>query len=93
MSEQSGIAALMPSGTEIMFLTLQGSGMFFSVCGMVGMALMLGPLNSIIPGIEFGYMFDSKLYAVLSCFGLTVIGGSFDFIANAKLKEIDKQKL
>ena len=86
MSEKTGLASVVPGGKEIGFMVIRGFGLFLSVSGMVGMALILGPLNHIIQDIEFTLVFGSKLPAFFSCFGLAVVGGALDFVANLGLK-------
>ena len=92
MSEKTGLTSIVPSGKEIGFMVIRGFGLFLSVSGMVGMALILGPLNHIIQDMEFTLVFGSKLPAFFSCFGLAVLGGALDFFANLGLKNLEKQK-
>ena len=94
MSEKTGLQSIMPSGKEIGFMALRGFGLFLSVSGMVGMTLILGPLNHIILDLDLSYtlVFGNKASAFFSCMGLAVIGGALDFFANLGLKGIEKQK-
>ena len=41
MSEKIGAKSIIPSGKEIGFMVIRGFGLFLSVSGMVGMALIL----------------------------------------------------
>ena len=90
MAQESGLKALMPSGKEIAWMVVRGFGMFLSVSGMVGMALILGPLNHIMLDLDFGLVFGSKPPAFFSCMGLAVLGGALDFFANRGLKSLEK---
>ncbi len=94
MSEKTGLQSIMPSGKEIGFMVVRGFGLFLSVSGMVGMTLILGPLNHIIQDLDLSYtlVFGSKLPAFFACMGLAVVGGALDFFANLGLKGIEKQK-
>jgi len=91
MSEKTGSTSIVPSGKEIGFMVIRGFGLFLSVSGMVGMALILGPLNHIMQDLEFTLVFGSKLPAFFSCFGLAVLGGALDFFANLGLKNLEQQ--
>lgn len=90
MSEKSGLKSIVPGGREIGFMVLRGFGLFLSVSGMVGITLILGPLNHIVQDLEFTLVFGSKPPAFFACFGLTVVGGTMDFIANLGLKALEK---
>ena len=90
MSEKKGIKSIMPGGKAIGFMVIRGFGMFLSVSGMVGITLVLGPLNSIIKDLTFTPVFDSKAYAFLFCFLMTVVGGALDFLANMGLKKVEE---
>ena len=92
MSEQTGLKAIIPSGKEIGFMVIRGFGLFLSVSGMVGMALILGPLNHILLDLDFTLVFGSKPPAFFSCMGLAVVGGALDFFANLGLKGLEKQQ-
>lgn len=92
MSEKTGLNSIIPSGKEIGFIVIRGFGLFLSVSGMVGMALILGPLNHILQDMEFTLVFGSKLPAFFSCLGLAVVGGALDFFANRGLKGLEKQR-
>jgi len=84
--------SIVPSGKEIGFMVVRGFGLFLSVSGMVGMALILGPLNHILLDMEFTLVFGSKPPAFFSCMGLAVVGGALDFFANMGLKGLEKQR-
>ncbi len=90
MSEKTGLKSIVPGGKEIGFMVLRGSGLFLSVSGMVGMTLILGPLNHILQDLEFTLVFGSKPPAFLACLGLAVAGGAMDFFANRGLKALEK---
>jgi hypothetical protein len=94
MSEKTGLQSIMPSGKEIGFMVVRGFGLFLSVSGMVGMTLILGPLNHIIQDLDLSYtlVFGSKLPAFFACMGCAIVGGALDFFANLGLKGIEKQK-
>ena len=89
MSEKTGLKALMPSGKEIGFLVLEGFGLFLTVSGMVGITLILGPLNHILQDLEFTLIFGSKPPAFLVCFAACVVGGAMDFFAKRGLKGLE----
>ncbi len=93
MSSPTGSASIVPSGKEVGLMVVRGFGMFLSVSGMAGMALILGPLNHILQDMEFTLVFGSKPPAFFSCLGLAVVGGALDYFANIGLKAIDRQKM
>lgn len=78
-----------PSGKEIGFMALQGFGMFFTITGMAGISLILGPLNQIVR-FDFTTLFGNVLYDFLFCILLCVIGGAISFISDAFIKSIEK---
>lgn len=78
-----------PSGKEIGFMALQGFGMFFTITGMAGISLILGPLNQIVR-FDFTTLFGNVLYDFLFCILLCVIGGAISFISDALIKSIEK---
>ncbi len=90
MSEGKSGKSIIPSGKEIGFMVVRGFGLFLSVSGMAGIALVLGPLNSIIKDLTFTPIFDSKGYAFLFCLLMAVVGGALDFFANLGLKRIEE---
>ncbi|MCK4362739.1 MAG: hypothetical protein KAW13_05605 [Dehalococcoidia bacterium] len=92
MSEKTGLNSIIPSGKEIGFIVIRGFALFLSVSGMVGMALILGPLNHILQDMEFTLVFGSKAAAFFSCLGLAVVGGALDFFANLGIKGLEKQR-
>jgi hypothetical protein len=92
MSEKMGLKSIIPSWKEIGFMVVRGFGLFLSVSGMVGMTLILGPLNHIIQDLDINYtlVFGSKPPAFFACMGLAVVGGALDFFANLGLKGLEK---
>ena len=92
MSEKTGLMSIIPSGKEIGFMVIRGFGLFLSVSGMVGMTLILGPLNHILQDMEFTMVFASKPPTFFACMGLAVVGGALDFFANMGLKGLEKQQ-
>jgi hypothetical protein len=90
MSQGKSGKSIIPSGKAIGFMVIRGFGLFLSVSGMVGIALVLGPLNSIIKDLTFTLVFDSKGYAFLLCLLMAVVGGALDFVANLGLKRIEE---
>ena len=90
MSQKKSGKSIIPSGKEIGFMVVRGFGLFLSVSGMAGIALVLGPLNSIIKDLTFTPIFDSKGYAFLFCLLMAVVGGALDFFANLGLKRIEE---
>jgi len=89
MSEKTGLQAIMPSGKEVGLMVLGGFGLFLTVSGMVGITLILGPLNHILQDLEFTLVFGSKPPAFLVCFALCVVGGAMDFFAKRGLKGLE----
>ena len=89
MSQKKGIKSIIPSGKAIGFMVVRGFGLFLSVSGMAGIALLLGPLNSVIKDLTFTPVFESKGYAFLFCLLMAVVGGALDFFANIGLKKIE----
>ncbi len=92
MSGSSGLASIVPGGREVGLMVVRGFGLFLSVSGMVGMALILGPLNHILQDLEFTLVFGSKPPAFFSALGLAVAGGALDYFANLGLKAIERKK-
>jgi hypothetical protein len=90
MSQKKSGKSIIPSGKEIGFMVVRGFGLFLSVSGMAGIALVLGPLNSIIKDLTFTPIFDSKGYAFLFCLLMAVVGGALDFLANLGLKRLEE---
>jgi hypothetical protein len=90
MSQKKGIKSIIPSGKAIGFMVVRGFGLFLSVSGMAGIALLLGPLNSVIKDLTFTPVFESKGYAFLFCLLMAVVGGALDFFANIGLKKIEE---
>ncbi len=78
-----------PSGKQIGFMALQGFGMFFTITGMAGISLILGPLNLIVK-FEFTTMFGNVIYDFLFCIFLCVIGGAISFVSDAFIKDLSK---
>ena len=71
----------------ILFMVVKGFGRFVSVVGLVGIAFVTGPLDTIV---EFGFtpIFGDKLLAFVLCFLLTVIGGAIEFFGDAFIKHL-----
>lgn len=90
MSQSKGSKSIVPSGKAIGFMVVRGFGLFLSVSGMAGIALVLGPLNSVIKDLTFTPVFESKAYAFLFCLLMAVAGGALDFFANIGLKKIEE---
>ena len=90
MSEKTGLKSIIPGKKAIGLMVLRGFGLFLTVSGMVGMTLILGPLDRIVQDLTFTPVFDSKLYAFLLCLLLAVIGGAIDFLTNEGLKALEK---
>jgi hypothetical protein len=90
MSEETGLKSIIPGGKEIGFMVVRGFGLFLSVSGMAGIALIAGPLNYILQDLEFTLVFGSKPPAFLVCLGFAVAGGALDFFANLGLKRLQE---
>ncbi len=88
MAEKTGLKALIPSKKAIVWMVIRGFGQFFSVTGMAGITLVLGPLNEILLDLEFTPIFESKGLAFLFCFLFCVLGGALDFFASRSLKAL-----
>ena len=86
MNNKTGMKSIIPSKKAIGFMVLRGFGLFLSVAGMAGIALIAGPLNHILKDLTFTPVFESKAYAFLLCLLLAVVGGVMDFVANMGLK-------
>ena len=69
----------------IAFMVLKGFGTFVIVTGLIGLSLLLGPLNLIIK-FEFTPMFGSIAYSAIVCLVLCIIGGALEFFADAYIK-------
>ena len=90
MAQSKGSKPIVPGWKAIGFMVIRGFGLFLSVSGMAGIALVLGPLNSVIRDLTFTPVFESKAYAFLLCLLMAVVGGALDFVANLGLKAIEE---
>ena len=90
MSQGKGLKSIIPSWKAIGFMVIRGFGLFLSVSGMAGIAIVLGPLNSVVKGLTFTPIFDSKAYDFLLCLAMAVVGGALDSVANLGLKAIEE---
>jgi len=90
MSQSKSGKSIIPSGKAIGFMVIRGFGLFLSVSGMAGIAIVLGPLNSVVRDLTFTPIFESKAYAFLLCLAMAVVGGALDFVANLGLKRIEE---
>jgi hypothetical protein len=90
MSQSKGIKSIIPGKKAIGFMVLRGFGLFLSVSGMVGMTLVIGPLDLVIGKLDFDLLADSKGITFLACLGFCVAGGVLDFVANLGLKKIEE---
>jgi hypothetical protein len=88
MKEAAVGKSIIPSWKAIGFMVIRGFGLFLSVSGMAGIAIVLGPLNSVVRDLTFTPIFESKAYAFLLCLAMAVVGGALDFVANLGLKRI-----
>ena len=75
----------------IAFMVLKGFGTFIIVTGLIGLSFILGPLNLIVK-FEFTVMFGSVIYSTIFCLLLCVIGGSLEFLADAYIKYLSREK-
>jgi hypothetical protein len=75
----------------IAFMVLKGFGTFVIVTGLIGLSFILGPLNLIVK-FEFTLMFGSVVYSTIFCLALCVIGGAFEFFADAYIKFLSSEK-
>ena len=82
-----------PGPKAIGFMVLRGFGQFLLVTGMVGITLVIGPLDLVIGKLDFDLLADSKGITFLACLGFCVAGGVLDFFANEALKAIDEKRL
>jgi hypothetical protein len=82
-----------PGPKAIAFMVLRGFGQFLSITGMVGITLVIGPLDLVIGKLNFDLLADSKGITFLACLGFCVAGGVLDFFANEALKAIDERRL
>jgi len=82
-----------PGPKSIAFMVLRGFGQFLLVTGMVGITLVIGPLDLVIGKLDFDLLADSKGITFLACLGFCVAGGVLDFFANEALKAIDEKRL
>ncbi len=92
MNEKTGLQSIIPSKKEIGLMALRGFGLFLTISGMVGITIILGPLNYIVRDLTFTLVFDSELYAFLLFLLLAVIGGAIEFLSNEGLKALEKQR-
>ncbi len=90
MSEKKNSKSIIPGWKAIGFMVIRGFGLFLSVSGMAGIALILGPLNSVIKDLTFNLVFESKVYAFLLCLAMAVVGGALDFVGNLGLKRVEE---
>jgi len=82
-----------PGPKAIGFMVLRGFGQFLLVTGMVGITLVIGPLDAVIGDLDFDLLAESKGITFLACFGFCLAGGVLDFFANEALKSIDEKRL
>lgn len=82
-----------PGPKAIAFMVLRGFGQFLLVTGMVGITLVIGPLDLVIGKLNFDLLADSKGITFLACLGFCVAGGVLDFFANEALKAVDEKRL
>jgi hypothetical protein len=92
MESKSGLKSIIPGKKEIGLMVLRGFGLFLTVSGMAGIALVVGPLNHVVTDLTFTPVFESKVYAFLLCLLMAVIGGAIDFLTNEGLKAIERQR-
>jgi hypothetical protein len=82
-----------PGPKAIGFMVVRGFGQFLSITGMVGITLVIGPLDLVIGTWDFDLVADSKGITFLVCFGFCVVGGALEFFASEVLKGIDEKRL
>jgi hypothetical protein len=82
-----------PGPKAIAFMVVRGFGQFLLVTGMVGITLVIGPLDLVIGKLDVDLLADSKGITFLACLGFCVAGGVLDFFANEVLKAIDEKRL
>jgi len=75
----------------IAFMVLKGFGTFVIVTGLIGLSLLLGPLNLIVK-FEFTPLFGSVTYSAIFSLILCVIGGGLEFFADAYIKYLSRGK-
>jgi hypothetical protein len=92
MESESGLKSIVPGKKAIGLMVLRGFGLFLTVSGMAGIALVVGPLNHVVTDLTFTPVFESKVYAFLLCLLMAVIGGAIDFLTNEGLKAIERQR-
>jgi hypothetical protein len=68
-------------------MAVRGFGMFLLVTGMIGIAIILGPLNHLL-GMEYHKLFGNTPLDLLLCFLLTVVGGAIEYVADAFIKHL-----
>ena len=90
MNQNKRSKSIIPGKKAIAFMVLRGFGLFLSVSGMAGIALVAGPLNHVLKDLTFTPVFESKVYAFLLCLLMAVVGGALDFFANLGLKAIEE---
>jgi hypothetical protein len=90
MSQSKGVKSIIPGKKAIGFMVVRGFGLFLSVSGMAGIALVLGPLDRVIEIKDMTLIFDSKGLAFLFCLLMAIVGGALDFLANLGLKKIEE---
>ncbi len=73
------------------FMVLKGFGTFVIVTGLIGLSVLLGPLNLIV-NFELTPLFDSVAISALFCLILCVIGGATEFFADAYIKYLSSKK-
>ncbi len=84
---KSALTAPVKDKRVIGLMVVRGFGMFLLVTGMIGIAIILGPLNSLL-GIEYHKLFGSALLDLLLCFLLTVVGGAIEYVGDAFIKHL-----
>nr|MDO8081189.1 hypothetical protein [Candidatus Freyarchaeota archaeon] len=84
---KSALSAPVKDKRIIGLMVVRGFGMFLLVAGMIGIAIIAGPLNHIL-GIEYCKIFGNRLLDFLLSFLLTVAGGAIEFVADAFIKHL-----
>ncbi|MGQ9720598.1 MAG: hypothetical protein ACUVXA_04655 [Candidatus Jordarchaeum sp.] len=86
-SWKSALTAPVKDKRVIGLMAVRGFGMFLLVTGMIGIAIILGPLNHLI-GVEYHKIFGNVPLDLLLCFLLTVVGGAIEYVAEAFIKHL-----
>ena len=91
LSMKEALSSQVKDKRIIGFMVLKGFGTFFIVTGLVGLSLLLGPLNLIIK-FEYTTIFGNMVFDVILCLLFCVFGGALEFFASAFINYLSTEE-